>query len=148
MHPGRGLSLPSAMVYHPRSIYSYVIKFHPLDHKAKKGTEATSKKRIFSLPRWINVPQEEDVSASIEDGVSDHDEILHGFSRNLGELFRQHVSKDQFSHIIKEKRIYAPDKNLKGATWKLYPSPSKNLWSENPALVFILKNLPCRDDEL
>ena len=40
------------------------------NHKAKKGTAATSKKN-FSLPRWINVPQEEDVSASIEDGVSE-----------------------------------------------------------------------------
>lgn len=72
------------------------------------------------------MPQENDVSASIEDGVSEIPGPCANpafFSRNLGELFRQHVSKDPFSHIIKEKGLRALQKPKGATNLKIVPTP-------------------------
>ena len=54
-------------------------------------------------------------SRTVSQKFPGHVQILHGFSRNLGEVARQHVSKDQFSHLNKAKGLRTLQRP-KGAT--------------------------------
>lgn len=128
---GGGLSVPSAVVYHPRIYQVPPVEITKLkkalrQHQNKSspfpGGSMCHRRRMFRHP-----------SRTVSQNFPGHVQILHGFSRNFGELFRQRVSKDQFSH--------PPYKNLKGqpenCTRPLPPKKKKNT-CENQHRMFTI----------